>query len=155
MNIEKKVSTEKDYVKASLLISRVLLKKQGLGNRLKGKALKKLLSYLLADPDLGNKLELLDSGKSRKKYQSEGQDLVPVFFYPLESDWAHLSLISNATGFSRCYIFIFLMLLHFRKPKSVNGRTIPDIGNFPEIKIWRCCILVNKTLHLLTRKLII
>jgi hypothetical protein len=64
------------------------------------------------DQQLEKKLAMLKPNKWKKHYQSEGQDLQRINFYPDEADWAHLSALSNATGFSRCYIFVFLMLLN-------------------------------------------
>jgi hypothetical protein len=69
------------------------------------------LSALMSDPQLEYKLRFLRSGKWKKQYQAEGQNLVRVNFYPDDRDWGRLSAISHATGFSRCYIFVFLMLI--------------------------------------------
>ncbi len=78
---------------------------------LKGKRLAMYLRRLLSDPDLAYKLSHLKPKKWKKQYQDNGQDLVPVYFYPNEADWAYLSILSNGTGFSMCYIFVYLMLL--------------------------------------------
>ncbi len=78
---------------------------------LKGKRLVAYLHQLLNDPGLELKLRHLKPKKWKTQYQDEGQALVPVYFFPDECDWARLSQISFATGFSRCYLFVYLMLL--------------------------------------------
>lgn len=70
------------------------------------------LSMLMNDPLLDYKLRFLEkTGKWKKQYQREGQGLVRVNFYPDDRDWGRLAAISNSTGFSRCFIFVYLMLV--------------------------------------------
>ena len=78
---------------------------------LTGPGLTDYLHRLLKDPLLERKLAVLKSWKWKKVYQEPGQDLKRLNFTPIESDWARISMICNATGFSRCYIFVFLMLI--------------------------------------------
>ncbi len=87
------------------------------------------LQRLLDDSLLEYKLSFLKARKWKKEYQAEGQDLRRVNFYPDERDWARLSSISNATGFSRCYIFVFLMLVDMGVISLENGGTNPYFGN--------------------------
>lgn len=75
-------------------------------------ALGAYLSMLMNDPRLEYKLSFLErTGKWKKQYQDEGQNLCRVNFYPDDRDWGRLSAIANATGYSRCYIFVYLMLI--------------------------------------------
>ena len=111
------------------------------------------LHQLLNDSNLEYKLSFLKPRRWKMHYQQKGQDLHRVNFYPHELDWAHLSAISSATGFSRCYIFVFLMLLQL-------GVTRLDDGGTPPVRIPRkwnpltlCSILVDSRLRILTRVL--
>ena len=88
-------------------------------------ALASYLSRLMDDPLLEYKLSFLESGKWKKQYQMEGQELRRVNFYPDDRDWGRLSAISNATGFSRCYIFVYLMLIAMGVISLENGGTHP------------------------------
>ncbi len=111
------------------------------------------LQRLLDDPLLHHKLSFLKAPKWKKVYQAEGQDLRRVNFYPDERDWARLSTISNATGFSRCYIFVFLMLVDMGVISLENGGTNPDSGK----RVWNpltfCSIILDSRDRKLTRKL--
>lgn len=88
-------------------------------------ALSSYLGSLMNDPGLEYKLNFLETGKWKKQYQDEGQSLVRVNFYPDDRDWGRLSAISNATGFSRCYIFVYLMLIAMGVITLENGGTQP------------------------------
>ncbi len=111
------------------------------------------LQRLLDDPLLDLKLSFLKAPKWKKVYQSKGQDLRRVNFYPDERDWARLSAISNATGFSRCYIFVFLMLVDMGVISLKNGGTKPYSGK----RVWNplifCSVLLDSRDRKLTRKL--
>ncbi len=109
---------------STLLISLLLFRKFPFLSNLKGRVLSEYLNFLLSDPDLFKKIGLLKSGKWKKQYQVEGQGLVPVFFYPGEADWAYLSILSNGTGFSRCYIFVYLLLFDLGVLKLPDDRTL-------------------------------
>ncbi len=111
------------------------------------------LQRLLDDPLLIHKLSFLEAQKWKKVYQSTGQDLRRVNFYPDDRDWARLSSISNATGFSRCYIFVFLMLFDMGVLSLNNGGTNPVSLR----RVWNpltfCSILVDSRNRKLTRML--
>jgi len=100
---------------------------------------------LLQDPALELTLSHLKPPKWKKSYQAEGQDLVPLYFYPNECDWARLSLISHAAGFSRCYIFVYLMLLDLGVLKIPNNGT--RFKKIPEIRFsnFLCSIQLDET----------
>jgi hypothetical protein len=115
--------------------------------------LKYSLHRLLSDPDLEQKVALLKPQRWRKHYQAEGQDLQRMNFYPDESDWAHLSILSNATGFSRCYIFVFLMLLNGGDFPWFNGGTRPWWRREPRNPITLCSIILDSRQRILTRVL--
>ncbi len=111
------------------------------------------LQCLLDDPLLYHKLSFIKAPKWKKVYQAPGQDLRRVNFYPDERDWARLSTISNATGFSRCYIFVFLMLVDLGVISLENGGTNPDLGK----RVWNpltfCSVLIDSRHRKLTRTL--
>lgn len=87
-------------------------------------ALGGFLSILMDDPALEYKLSFLErTGKWKKQYQEEGQELCRVNFYPDDRDWGRLSAIANATGYSRCYIFVYLMLIALGVIALENGGT--------------------------------
>ncbi len=111
------------------------------------------LQRLLDDPLLNHKLSFLKAEKWKKVYQSEGQDLRRVNFYPDERDWARLSVISNATGFSRCYIFVFLMLVDMGVISLENGGTNPHFGKNAWNPLTFCSILLDSSCRKITRKL--
>ncbi len=115
-----------------------------------------LASYfqcLLDDPLLDDKLSFLMGRKWKKEYQAAGQDLRRVNFYPEERDWARLSAMSNATGFSRCYIFVFLMLVDMGVISLKNSGTKPYSRN----RVWNpltfCSVLLDSRDRNLTRTL--
>jgi len=75
------------------------------------KSLKVYFHKLMSDPDLSIKLKRLRSSKWKCQFQSAGSDLIRFNFRPSRDDWAKLSILSHGSGFSRCYIFVFLMLI--------------------------------------------
>jgi len=119
--------------------------------RLKGKWLTHYLHRLLSDPELEYKLSLLKPKKWKKHYQEEGQDLQALFFYPDECDWARLSIISNGTGFSRCYIFVYLMLLDLGVLKLPENRTEGTNPQKIGLPVILCSVLMDKSEQILTR----
>lgn len=105
--------------RSSLLIPEFLLERFFVSSpRLKvgEKPLASYLRQLLDDPLLEYKLKFLKSDKRKKQYQKQGQVLRQVNFYPRNKDWARLSEISNTTGFSCSYVFLFLMLIDKEGP---------------------------------------
>ncbi len=106
---------------------------------------------LLNDPRRDYKLSFLKSKKWKKRYQEEGQSLVRVNFYPHEDDWARLSLLSNATGFSRCYIFVYLMLLYLGVMHLDDGGTPPRLRQEKWNPITLCSIMLDSRFRKLTR----
>lgn len=74
-------------------------------------SLKVYFHKLLSDPFLNRKLKFLRSGKWKCRYQSECCDLQRFNFRPHDADWAKLSLLSHGSGFSRCFIFVYLFML--------------------------------------------
>lgn len=78
----------------------------------------------------------LPPGKSWKKtYQAEGQFLVRVSFRTEDILWGELSQLSHATGYSRCYLFAFL-LDHYLK----LSRTVVTKLRLKQPR-WTLCIL--------------
>lgn len=116
---------------STLLISGDYLKKYAFLRSLNGKQWARYLHYLLSDPLIGEKMKLLKSNRSKKQYQSAGLNLERVNFVPNPEDWAHLSILSNASGFSRCYVFVYLMLFDLRiyvlPKKNGTPKNIPRI----------------------------
>lgn len=102
------------------------------------------------DPGLDYKLGFLErTGKWKKKYQEGEQNLVRVNFYPDDRDWGRLSAISNATGFSRCYIFVYLMLI-------AMGVISLDDGGTPLVWVkdhWNPVVICTISVNAITRKL--
>jgi hypothetical protein len=106
---------------------------------------------LMNDPLLEYKLSFLEKrGKWKKQYQESGQNLVRVNFYPSDRDWGRLSAISNATGYSRCYIFVFLLLIAMGEISLHYGGTQPSWpeGHWNSVVI--CCISVDAATRKLT-----
>lgn len=104
----------KSMRRSTLLISRYLIEE--LENRctLTDAKLTELLHEFMKDPLLWRKMKLLKSTKYTKTYQPGGLSLVPVKFYPHPEDWCQLSILSNGSGFSRCFIFVFLLLFYLK-----------------------------------------
>jgi hypothetical protein len=151
MNTVKTIKTPSQPSQSTLLVGTYFCKKYIFPRSLKGKVLASYLHKLLKDPDLEYKLSLLKPEKWKKHYQDGGQDLVPLYFYPDECDWARLSLISNATGFSRCYIFVYLMLLNFgflKLSKNITQWLNPDDNNISRIL---CKVFMDEKALLLVR----
>lgn len=115
-------------------------------------ALSSYLAGLMNDPMLDFKLGFLErTGKWKKQYQEEGQELCRVNFYPDDRDWGRLSAIANATGYSRCYIFAYLMLIAMGVISLEDGGTSPSWvkGHWnPEVF---CTICVDAATRKLTR----
>ncbi len=107
------------------------------------------LSKLLNDPLLEFKLSFLKPRRWKKEYQDGGQNLVRVNFYPDERDWGRLSAISNAMGFSRCYIFVYLMLIDMGVIALNNGGTPPAKGS----NTWNPVISGTISVDVITRRL--
>ncbi|KAB2934597.1 MAG: DUF1564 family protein [Leptonema illini] len=117
-------------------------------------ALSSYLSGLMDDPLLEYKLSFLESsGKWKKQYQEEGQELQRVNFYPDDRDWGRLSAISNATGYSRCYIFVYLMLVAMGVIILETGGTEPSyVRGHWNAEVF-CTICVDAVARKLTRTL--
>lgn len=108
------------------------------------------LSTLMDDPQLEYKLSYLErTGKWKKQYQEEGQNLCRVNFYPDDRDWGRLSAISNATGYSRCYLFVYLILI------AMGVISLEDRGTTPNwVKgHWNSEIICSICVDAVTRKL--
>jgi hypothetical protein len=117
-------------------------------------ALGAYLASLMDDPGLDFKLGFLErTGKWKKQYQDEGQNLVRVNFYPDDRDWGRLSAIANATGFSRCYIFVFLMLIAMGVITLEDGGTDPVWVEAHWNPVVICTICVDAAARKLTRVL--
>lgn len=115
-------------------------------------ALGAFLSILMDDPALEYKLSFIArSGKWKKQYQDEGQELHRVNFYPDDRDWGRLSAISNATGYSRCYIFVFLMLIFMGVIVLENGGTNPIFVKGHWNPVVFCSISIDAATRNLTR----
>jgi hypothetical protein len=109
------------------------------------------LHYLLNDSMLEYKLSFLKPQKWKKSYQEPGQGLEKVFFYPDECDWARLSILSNATGFSRCFLFVFLMLIDkgvIRLPENITQFSFSRIYDPGKI---HCIVIMDPGLKKLKR----
>lgn len=107
------------------------------------------LARLLEDPLLDYKLSFLKPSTWKKGYQTEGQNLCRVNFYPDEKDWGRLSAISQATGFSRCYIFVYLMLIDMGVLTLENGGTPPDEAG----RTWNPVVICTVSVDFIARKL--
>jgi len=117
-------------------------------------ALASYLASLMDDPQLEYKLSFLErSGKWKMQYQEQGQSLVRVNFYPDDRDWGRLSVISNATGFSRCYIFVYLMLIAMGVILLDDGGTQPSWVEGHWNRVVFCSISVDAATRKLTRVL--
>ena len=79
----------------------------------------------MRDPFLENKIGKLESKKWKVAYQAGGQNLQKINFYPDEKDWAKLSILSASTGFSRCFLFVFLLVIDLETIPSDDGGTPP------------------------------
>ncbi len=139
-----------NHSQSALLISSSILKTHPF---LKGKILSRYLHRLLTDPLLEKKLSYLISGKLKKQYQPDGLSLKPVFFYPSEEDWAHLSILSNGTGYSRCFIFVFLLLLDLGLLNLPEDRTKAKYCRTTQKLVSKCEIKLSRHLRKYQRKL--
>lgn len=120
---------------------------------IKGMGVSAYLHRLIIDPELNTKLGYLKPKKWKKTYQEEGQNLKRLNFFPMEADWARLSIISNATGFSRCYIFVFLMLVDLGVLKLPKKGTPLFFAQESCSMRLVCSILLDERRDLLTRVL--
>ena len=78
--------------------------------KVKERALSAYLSILMDDPQLEYKPGFLErTGKWKRQYQDGEQSPVRVNFYLDDRDRGRLSAVAHATGFSMCYIFVYLM----------------------------------------------
>jgi len=117
-------------------------------------ALGGFLAILMDDPRLDYKLSFLErTGKWKKQYQEEGQGLVRVNFYPDDRDWGRLSAIANATGYSRCYIFVYLMLITMGVISLENGGTERSWVKGHCNPVMMCFITIDAAARKLTRVL--
>jgi hypothetical protein len=109
-------------------------------------------SSLMQDPQLEYKIGLLEkTGKWKKQYQEEGQRLVRVNFYPYDRDWGRLSAISNATGYSRCFIFVYLLLIAMGVIPLHDGGTHRIMSRGHWNSVVTCIISVDAVARTLTR----
>lgn len=113
-------------------------------------SLRDFLHLLLSDRDLWRKMELLKSGKFTKTYQSTGLGLVPVKFYPLPEDWCELSALSNGSGFSRCYIFVYL-LKYYLKILSLDEVTTQKVNKDNKAQAVFCRVKMDRNQRILRR----
>ncbi|MBW7856905.1 MAG: DUF1564 family protein [Leptonema sp. (in: Bacteria)] len=117
-------------------------------------ALSSYLGALMDDPQLEYKLSRLGrTSKWKKHYQEEGQKLRRVNFYPDDRDWGRLSAISNATGYSRCYIFVYLMLIAMGVISLENSGTPPVRMRWHWNSRVFCTVFVDAVTRNLTRRL--
>jgi len=115
-------------------------------------ALASYLASLMEDPQLNYKLSFLErTSKWKKQYQEGEQRLVRVNFYPDDRDWGRLSAISNATGFSRCYIFVYLMLIAMGVISLEDGGTQRSWVRGHRNPVVICTISVDAITRKLTR----
>ncbi len=113
-------------------------------------ALSAFLGILMDDPQLEYKLGFLErTGKWKRQYQEEGQGLVRVNFYPDDRDWGRLSAVAHATGFSMCYIFVYLMLVAMGVISLENGGTQP----LSVRRHWNPIIICSISVDAITRNL--
>jgi hypothetical protein len=112
------------------------------------------LGMLMNDRALYYKLGFLErTRKWKKQYQREGQKLVRVNFYPDDRDWGRLSAISHATGYSMCYIFVYLMLIALGVITLDNGGTHPIQAGISWNPVITCSITVDASARRLLRTL--
>ena len=115
-------------------------------------ALASYFAGLMEDPQLEYKLNFLErSGKWKMQYQEEGQSLVRVNFYPDDRDWGRLSAIANATGYSRCYIFVYLLLIAMGVISLEDGGTQRSWVKGHWNPVVFCSISVDAATRTLTR----
>lgn len=96
---------------STFLIGNCTIKDYIVPKRLTGKRLTSYLSHLLNDRELQSKLRRLKKPGIKKRYQKTNQNLKPIYFYPKDNDWIFLSYLSHSTGYSRCFLFVYLMLI--------------------------------------------
>jgi hypothetical protein len=72
-------------------------------------------------------IQKLPPGKAWKKtYQPEGQSLIRISFRTDEVLWGELSQLSHATGYSRCYLFSYLLDHYLRQSCTVVTNLRPE-----------------------------
>lgn len=134
------------FTRSTLLVPTPLIEQffnSGSYKKVGGLSLKRYFSKLIEDPQLDYKLSFLKSGKWKKEYQKKGQALQRVNFYPDDRDWGRLGAISNATGFSRCYIFVYLLLLDMGVLRLEDGGTNPCSPDEAPNAVVICTVTVN------------
>ncbi len=148
------ISESRIATRSSILVAGHLFEAYIKVGKIRRMSVKLYLHVLLKDPRLEDKLKLLRSRKWKKEYQSKGQNLRRVNFYPVEEDWARLSAISNATGFSRCYIFVYLMKIDLGIIRVAdNSGTVRQLDLRTQTNYLICIIKVDRRLRKLIRKL--
>ncbi len=153
MNLHSAIHEPSGKTQSAFLISASLTEAFPWLQSLKGRRLSKFLSELLKDPLLDRKLSRLKSDKWKKQDQDAGLDLQPVYFYPDESDWAKLGMISSASGFSMCFIFVYLLLFYLGVLQLPNDKTILYPYQNPLRKISMCVVSLNQATRKLRRTL--
>lgn len=138
----------------TFLISRFLLAEHPELGELSGNTLREKLHSLLKDPLLWMKLDELHSEKYTMQYQAPNQMLKRVDFYPYPEDWCFLSILSWATGYSRCYIFIHLLLHDLGVLKLKNDGTPLKLSDLFSSEAVFCAIGMHKSLKIYRRRII-
>ena len=144
--------------RSTLLVPRKIYQKCVVGSpyiKIRNLPISFYLKRLLLDKHLEKRIGILRSTSWKKKYQSMGQDLVRVNFYPDSSDWGSLSALSNSTGFSRCYIFVFLMLIDLGLDNQEHGGTPPKFSPAIQRHYIKCQIEVELITKKLLRRLLL
>ena len=156
MNEQTRLDQEPYYrTRSTLLIPEVYFKRYFWRSpyiKIRHWALASYFASLMEDPQLEYKISFLErTGKWKKQYQEEGQNMVRVNFYPDDRDWGKLAAISNATGYSRCYIFVFLLLIAMGVISLEDGGTQPSFktGHWNPVVI--CYVCVDAVTRKLTR----
>lgn len=121
--------------------------------KVRGTDLRDLLQFFLKDPLLWEKMRLLRAEKYTKTYQRDGLDLVMVKFYPFAEDWCELSALSNGSGFSRCYIFVYLLEYYLGLRELTGGVTNPVKRLTKRFLSIYCTVKVSRITHKLERNL--
>lgn len=137
---------------ATFLISRYLIEKYPELEDLKGNKLRERLHKLLQCPRLWEKMKTLSSEKYTKQYQAPGQMLERVDFYAYAEDWCFLSILSNSSGFSRCFIFIHLLRYDIGDLSLEDDGTTYIDKKIDKFNIIICNITLDKNLMIYRRK---
>lgn len=67
------------------------------------------------------------SNKARLQYQEDGLDLKTIKFRPDLKDWMELGIIAYSLGFSRCFLFSFLL--------SLEVSPFSELAEDPKVKV--------------------